>query len=236
MINDVLDGLRQVLEQELDRTQTPVGGLFGWRVNLFDATLDELGLDRLAVGCEQLLVRAGETACLTTAGGASALAPLVLQLEGIERVKALIGFPDELFERGWLAEPELPQRDWTLGAAFERSEICCEDLTDLQRAAYCYVYGPSTAVSPAYRAAIEHLYRPFELAVYAAGELVIEPGAQLAVTGKPAFLLFESMDIRQGGRLVVHVPFNITAHWLQCGAMSDRIYWTVGQPPRTAQR
>lgn len=228
-MHEWVEGLRRVPARELDR-------LGGWQWGLFDATLHELGLDRSAADRGRVVVRAGRTACLTTDGDASAVAPLVLQLEGIGRVKALIGLPDELFERGWLPEPEPPAREWVLGAAFPRGGLCSDELADLQWAAYCYVYGRSAAVSPAYRAAIEHHYRPFELAVYAASQLLIEPGARLEVTGKAAFLLFERIDIRAGGQLAIHVPFNVTAQLLRCGPGRDRIRWTVGCPPAPGQR
>jgi hypothetical protein len=70
---------------------------------------------------------------------------------------------------------------------------------------------------------------PFELAVYAGCELVIEPGARLDVTGKPACLIFEHVDIRRGGQLVVYVPFNLTADVLRCNDGDDSIRSIVGE-------
>jgi hypothetical protein len=50
---------------------------------------------------------------------------------------------------------------------------------------------------------------PFDVAIYVASHLLIEPGAQLVVTGSPAIILVDDLVIRDFGQLVLRVPARV---------------------------
>lgn len=182
------------------------------KVSLFDAAFCELGIDSTEETAELLVVPSGQTAFLTTEGDQSALPARLIKLESIAKVKELIGFDDELFEQDKMSEPP-PPGDWLLVTAKPSSQI---DIMQLQQA-HRFVYGLLTEINAEELAAIDQSLAPFELAVYAIRKLIIEPKAILEVTGKPALLLCESLEICGGGQLAVYVPGNLTTDLLQCG-------------------
>lgn len=50
---------------------------------------------------------------------------------------------------------------------------------------------------------------PFDVAIYVASRIHIEPGAQLVVTGSPAIILVDDLVIRDFGQFVLKVPARV---------------------------
>jgi hypothetical protein len=182
--------------------------------NLFDQAMSRLNLDLSMIEKPDLIIRSNEHACLNTEDPNSALNPILCKFDTVDDVKELIGFNNEIIENGQMPQPPIPREEWSLGTDFDRETLCCENLTNLQQAAYAYVYGNSNLISLKYKNAINYYYQPFEIAVYAGCNLVIEPGAELEVDGKPAFLLFDHIDIRDGGHITLKTQFNISSNLL----------------------
>lgn len=184
------------------------------QMSVFDQAMSQLKIDISMIEQPELIVRSGEHAHLNADASDSALSPILRQFETIDEVKEILGFSDDVVVSGQMPQPPLPQKEWTLGTDFDRDALCCGNLRNLEQAAYAYLYGDSALISDDYKAAINYYYHPFEVAVYAACNLVIEPDATLEVSGKPAFLLFDHIDIRDGGNLSVKTSFNISSNWL----------------------
>jgi hypothetical protein len=81
-----------------------------------------------------------------------------------------------------------------------RAELSDAEIRALHLAAGSYLFGDSAACAK-YRRAIELRMAPFEIAVYAVRRLILRPGATLTVTGLPAVVLAERIEIHPGSVL-----------------------------------
>jgi hypothetical protein len=140
-------------------------------------------------------VRAGETVDLRDLAVAQ-----LAQTADVTQFKAWIGVPDEWIERQELEGlPEIPTAPWTKTDATAVEQLTEEEWANVQLAAKAYLFGHSALVS-SYAPAIELFFGPFAADVYVIPRLVIEEGATLTVSGRPAALLIEDLEIHEGGR------------------------------------
>lgn len=184
----------------------------------FSALLRAYGLDGYYGARELVHVRHGELACLTSRPGPmSAISPVAMETRDIDRYKDWIGTPDSTLEAGGelVSSFDLPRREWRRGGDFDPRQLTEAELADIERASWHYIFGYSPSVA-GYREAIERVYAPFALSIFAARKIVIEAGGELLLPeGEPAVLLFEEMEIEQGGHVRFMSPFNLTVRHLR---------------------
>lgn len=185
------------------------------RFPIYEDILARHGLRGATEPRDTLVVRSGAALHLTTrAGLQSTIAPHLQQLDNLDTFKAWIGVQDERFECGAVPMPtDLPSGPWTGGADFDVDGLSAQQRTDIGLAARCYLFGYSRLVAT-YRDAITRVYAPFTVAAYMIRHLTIEPGAELTVSGAPALLLFDQIDLYRGGRMVFHDPFSMCVRHL----------------------
>lgn len=176
------------------------------RTQTSNAALAEVSRD-LSIAPRQgrphLRVNAGNVLHLTTAPDAvSAVRPVMRRTASVDVFKRWVGVEDSddiANSRAW----PLPSGPWNGRQVRSKQELSAEELADIEMAGRAYIFGCSDAVA-SYRPMIELVTRSFEVAVYAADRVTIAPGARLLVTGAPAVLLFNDVEIQDGGALHVN--------------------------------
>lgn len=188
------------------------------REERFSELLRAYGLDGVRGIQDSLHVQGGKLACLTSVPGQdSVIAPVLMETRDIDRYKDWIGTPDSTLEAGGelVSHFDLPHQEWHRGGDFDPQQLSERELKDIERASWHYIFGYSPSVA-GYREAVERVYAPFKLAIYAARHVVIEPGGELLLPeGEPAVLLFEEMEIKKGGHVRFMAPFNLSVRHLR---------------------
>lgn len=182
------------------------------------ALLRAYGLDGYGEAADLVVVRQGQHARLTGAAtGESVIAPVHMETRDIDRYKAWIGTPDSTLGSvdAVVSHFDLPHRAWNGGGEFDPAELSDAERQDIERASWHYIFGYSPSVA-SYCEAIQRVYAPFELSVFAARKVVVEAGGELMLPeGVPAVLLLDELEIRDGGHLCFMSPFNLTVRHLR---------------------
>jgi hypothetical protein len=174
------------------------------RVQNYETTLAEYGLDPADALVEDFVLEAGTT--LTLGQDPCKLLRRVLHTEQLDEFKRWIGIADELIEHGPMLPPaDFPENPWSARLERPRTELTELEWRDIELATNYYLFGDSRLVA-SYKNAISRHFGPFEAALYAADRVEIMPGATLSVMGYPAILVFSEMVIHQGGNLKLHTP------------------------------
>lgn len=176
------------------------------------------GLDGYRDAADLVTVRQAQLARLTAASPSeSAITPVHMETRDIDRYKAWLGTPDETLGSvdAVVKHFDLPQQAWSRGADFDPADLREDERRDIERASWHYIFGYSPSVA-SYREAVERVYAPFTLSVFAARKVVVEAGGELLLPeGEPAVLLFEELEIKDGGHLCFMAPFNMTVRHLR---------------------
>lgn len=165
----------------------------------------EFDLD-FARGRARLHVQANQALDLTSSrGSVSAIPPVWRRTGSLDTFKAWIGTGGGVVS---LASLPVPAQPWS-GRTFSLpQDLCVQERADIEMAGYAYLFGDSSRVA-SYRQAIEQVAGAFELAVYMAHDVRIEAGGVLRIHGAPALVLFERLQIVEGGRLLINVPSRV---------------------------
>jgi hypothetical protein len=174
----------------------------------FDVTLAAYGLD-VHEPLPSLVIPAGKRIALS-----ELMTPVLRTTADIAQYKEWIGLSDALAANDVPHDglPALPRNPWPKGRIVASlDELTASELADVQAAANHYLWGDSRLVR-SYKEALERFYGPFEAGVYVVSRLVIESGASLAVEGRPAVLLCDSLELHDGGSLAL---YTVTRMWVQ---------------------
>jgi len=138
--------------------------------------------------------------------------PVLRATADIADYKEWIGLSDAHVEQETLEGlPALPRHAWNGRIVDTLDDLTADELADVQAAANTFLWGDSRLVR-SYKGALERLYGPFEVDVYVVSRLVVEPGAKLVVSGRPTALLCDSIELHDGGSLLLHT---VTRTWVQ---------------------
>ena len=130
----------------------------------------------------------------------SAIIPKICTAKNLDQYKSWIGRDDTGIEdTPWV----LPAASWNDRKIHVFSELTPEEVENIEKASWVYLFGNSALVK-SYRDIIEFCNAPFEVAVYAARKVIIQPGGSLIVSGMPAILLFEELEIHSQGNLTIY--------------------------------
>lgn len=137
----------------------------------------------------------------------TALAPLLMRTQSVDEFKSWVGMNDIEFASNpalagyW----PLPEKPWNGRPVTDPQQLTGSERQEIEKAGRAYIFGDARAVA-SYRQVIELLGAPFEAAVYAARKVTIRPGGRLIVSGIPAILLFEEVELHAGGKIVTYTP------------------------------
>jgi hypothetical protein len=137
--------------------------------------------------------------------GPSTLKGQHLCTNDLTEYKSWIGCDDTTAPRDYWT---LPSRPWKERYVESTDDLSPQELEDLERAGWAYLFGNSAVVS-SYRGLLEHLRAPFYATLYAVDSIHIASNAKLVVAGRnPAFLLCNELVIENGGQLQIFTAFN----------------------------
>jgi hypothetical protein len=137
----------------------------------------------------------------------TALAPLLIRTESVDEFKSWIGTNDIEFASNpalagyW----QLPEKPWNGRPVTDPQQLTSNERQEIEKAGWAYIFGDARTVA-SYRQVIELLSAPFEAAIYAARKVTIRPGGRLIVSGIPAILLFEEVELHARGKIVTYTP------------------------------
>ncbi|MCG8367929.1 MAG: hypothetical protein MJA27_31925 [Pseudanabaenales cyanobacterium] len=130
----------------------------------------------------------------------SSITPKIFITKNLDQYKSWIGRDDTGVEdTPWV----LPTALWNDRKISVVNELTPEEVENVEKAGRVYIFGNSALVR-SYREIIEFCNAPFEVAVYAARKVIIKPGGSLIVSGIPAILLFEELEIHSLGNLAIY--------------------------------
>lgn len=169
-----------------------------------------------------LVLEAGQESCLTTLEGeATLLEPRIISTKCLSIYKGWIGVDDAVARNDEAARRlPVPDQPWPEGRSVEPGAFSPSEVADIELAARAYLFGDSERVA-SYRDAIEAHAGCFEAAVYEAGEVVLAPGSKLKVSGLPAILRFERLEVQSFGQLALFAPCRaVIEHMVKTGPSS----------------
>jgi hypothetical protein len=148
----------------------------------------------------------GDSSCTLTseAGQASAVLPIRISTGNIDVYKRWVGVdddecpPDSAIARRW----QLPG-PWRRRNIADISELAPDERADLEKAGWAYIFGHSKLVQ-SYRHVIEQFNAPFGAVVYPLRKLTVRPGGRLVVTGAPAVLLVDDVELHASGQIITY--------------------------------
>jgi hypothetical protein len=166
---------------------------------------------------EPFIVNAGSQVILsTTLDSSISYLPCLRQTNQFDQFKGWIGMPNELFEQEMFSfTKELPSKPWPSNYLPEINNLTPLEQEDIQKAGYAYLFGNSQLVD-SYKAVIEKLHAPFEVAVWAIEKIRIEAGSSLIIQGGlPAVLIFGELEIVAGGNIQLCAPTHMMVQTLK---------------------
>jgi hypothetical protein len=186
-----------------DRLERSFGGPNDGDLAEYAAASKRLWIDPGSVARALYVAPNGMLDLTSERSAVSAIRPLWRRTDNVDVFKSWVGTPDEECPPGSTAAEywPLPAAAWS-GRAFCSDELSARERADIEMAGRAYVFGNSSCVT-SYRDAIQRVTGTFEVAIYAARSVRIASGGQLRVTGEPAVLLFEELEIADGGSLLV---------------------------------
>jgi len=141
----------------------------------------------------------------------STIPPHIVTLTSLDEAKRLAGNEDELFENGLMqnAHEALPEWPAALNDK-DRTELTPEQNRLINKAHTAYIYGHSKLVS-SYKAIIEKLNYPVQVATFAIEELCIDKTNSPFIVKDPAGLNVGTLTICEGGYIQTESNTSITA-------------------------
>ncbi|MEB3311177.1 MAG: hypothetical protein VKJ02_13185 [Snowella sp.] len=204
--------------QQLEDCLNLVNPKFTYRQGTFESFLSEFDINYFSdVHRELLTVKADSQVVLsTTLDRSTSYGPCLRQTNQFDQFKAWIGMPNALFEQGVFSFTQaLPSSPWPSNYFPESSRLTDLEKENIQKAGYAYLFGNSQLVA-SYKAVIEKLHAPFEVAVWAIEKIRIEAGSSLIIQGDlPAVLMVGELEIVEGGNITLYSPTNLTVQKLQ---------------------
>ena len=165
-----------------------------------DDVLVELGLEKNNIPDSLIIDRNAQTHLSSDLNEQSAIIPKILTTNDLDQYKSWIGRDDAGIDNTqWI----LPTAPWEKRAISDFKELTTEEKENIEKAGWVYLFGNSTLVK-SYREIIEFSNAPFEVAIYAARKVTIRSGSSLIVSGTPAILLFEELNIHLPGDLQIY--------------------------------
>jgi hypothetical protein len=132
---------------------------------------------------------------------ASDLRPFHASTTDLDRFKDWIGLPDSYIRSGKaIAQPCDRPLSYDRRFADPAAELSEDERLDVFLAAGCYLFGDSAAVAE-YRRAIELRMAPFDIAIYAARRVILRPTGSLTVSGPPAVVIAQRLEIHPGATI-----------------------------------
>lgn len=204
--------------QQLEDCLNLVNPKFTCRRSNFGSFLSEFDINYFSdVHRELFTVKAGSQAIFsTTLDRSTSYLPCLRQTNQFDQFKAWIGMPNELFEQEVFSFPkELPSKPWPSNYLPEINDLTTLEQEDIQKAGYAYLFGNSQLVD-SYKAVIEKLHAPFEVAVWAIEKIRIEAGSSLIIQGDlPAVLIVRKLEIVAGGNIQLCAPTHMMVQKLE---------------------
>jgi hypothetical protein len=204
--------------QQLEDCLNLVNPKFTYRQENFGAFLSEFDINYFSdVHREPFIVNAGSQVILsTTLDSSISYLPCLRQTNQFDQFKGWIGMPNELFEQEMFSfTKELPSKPWPSNYLPEINNLTPLEQEDIQKAGYAYLFGNSQLVD-SYKAVIEKLHAPFEVAVWAIEKIRIEAGSSLIIQGGlPAVLIFGELEIVAGGNIQLCAPTHMMVQTLK---------------------
>ena len=172
-----------------------------------DEALARVSLTRQSLTWNALTVRVGRQVALAPQ---SALLPdgiAEIETASIDEFKRWIGFDDDAIRDG-TTMPAGDAQPAELAGTLAGARVLNDDQWSVvSRAAEAYLFSDS-AVSAPFKPAIERYLGPFRAQVIVAEEIVLEPDAELWITGIPAVLAIDRL-VCLGGTLCMSVVSRI---------------------------
>lgn len=168
----------------------------------FEKRLEDMGLERSHVVPEIKTVETeGPTYLSSHPDYESAVPPKMLTIPTLEALRQKGGIPDEHYLNNKMdGHPEVPP-EWPE----EKSEHLVADLSpeenqNIRKAFVAHIYGHSEKVK-SYEKVIEKNYFPFEVAAFAAENVVVDADHPLILKGPAQVFNFGVVTIKQGGQI-----------------------------------
>ena len=165
-----------------------------------DDVLAEFGLEKNNISDSLIIDKDASMHLNSDLNQHSAIIPKILTTNDLDQYKSWVGRVDiGIDNTQWV----LPTAPWKAKTISDFDELTVEEKENVEKAGWVYLFGNSALVK-SYREIIEFSHAPFEVAVYAVRKVTIRSGGSLIVSGIPAVLLFEELNIHSPGNLQIY--------------------------------